>query len=155
MTPAINLLKKKKIPHVVHQYQHDSSIQSYGLEAAEKMGVDANQIYKTLVVKLADKTLAVAIIPVNQTLSLKAVAKAFNSKKAQMAATDEVLRSTGYVLGGVSPLAQRRKLKTVMDESAHSFERIYVSAGQRGLEVELSARMLAELTNAKFIAICN
>jgi len=154
MTPAINLLKKKKIPYVLHQYQHDPSVQSYGKEAAEALGVDANRIYKTLVVILADKTLAVTIIPVNQTMNFKKVAKAFKSKKAQMAATDDVLRSTGYVLGGVSPLGQRKRLKTVIDESAQLYKSIFISAGQRGLEVELSPLILAELTQASFVAIC-
>ncbi len=154
MTPAINLLKKKKIPYVLHQYQHDPSVQSYGKEAAEALGVDANRIYKTLVVTLADKTLAVTIIPVNQTMNLKKVAKAFKSKKAQMAATNDVLRSTGYILGGVSPLGQRKRLKTVIDESAQKHKSIFISAGQRGLELELFPLILAELTQASFVAIC-
>ncbi len=155
MTPAIKLLKNKKIKHTVHQYQHDETEGSYGQEAANKMGVDSNKIFKTLIVSFGDKTLAVAIIPVKNTLSMKKVAKVMQSKKVTMAAVDEVLRSTGYILGGVSPLAQKKKLTTVIDESAQSFESIYVSAGQRGLEVELSPHALVELTQARVDAICN
>ncbi len=155
MTPAINLLKKKKVLYTVHQYKHDSSVESYGLEAAKKLAVDAHRIYKTLVVSLSDKTLAVAIISVESNLSLKLVAKALKSKKASMAGVEDVLRSTGYVLGGVSPLGQKKKLKTIIDESAQSFESIYVSAGQRGLEVEISPFDLAELTQARFVEIIN
>ncbi len=155
MTPAIKLLKNKKIKHTVHQYKHDEMEVSYGQEAANKMGVDSNKIFKTLIISLGDKTLAVAIIPVKNTLNMKKVAKVMQSKKVTMAAVDEVLRSTGYILGGVSPLAQKKKLTTVIDESAQTFESIYVSAGQRGLEVELSPRALVELTQASVDAICN
>lgn len=153
MTPAIKLLKTKKITYKVHQYQHDTSANSYGLEAAEKLAVAADRVYKTLVVSLSDKTLAVAIIPVESSLSLKLFAKALNCKKASMAGVEDVLRSTGYVLGGVSPLGQKKKLKTVIDESAQLIDSIYVSAGQRGLEVELSPFILAKLTQAKFVVL--
>ncbi len=155
MTPAINLLKYKKISHKIHQYQHDESNNSYGLEAAQKMRVSAHIIYKTLVISLADNTMAVAILPVEKTLNMKKVAKSFKSKKAKMANVDDVLRSTGYILGGVSPLGQKKPLQTILDQSAKSLTVIYVSAGKRGLEIEISPADLAQLTRATFSDICN
>lgn len=149
MTPAINLLKKKKIGHQVLKYSHDANAPSYGLEAAEKLNLDPNQVFKTLVVELDNQQLAVAILPVNQQLSLKKMAKACNSKKAQMARPDDVARSSGYILGGVSPLAQKKALPTCLHNSAEAFAQIYVSAGRRGLEVALSAADLLQLTRGQ------
>ncbi len=154
MTPAINLAKKHKIKHSVHQYEHDDNAASYGLEAAQKMDTDPQRIFKTLVVSLEDASLAVAIIPVQHMLSLKAMAKALGAKKAVMADKDAVQRSTGYVLGGVSPLGQKKRLKTVLDESALAYSTIYVSAGKRGLEIELSAEDLLRLTQGKSHSLC-
>lgn len=153
MTPAINLAKKQKITHKVHEYEHDPNSESYGLEAAEKLGIAAEQVFKTLVVTLDNKQLAVGIIPVANTLSMKLIAKALGAKKAAMADAAEVERSTGYVLGGVSPLGQKKRLKTVIDASAKSFATINVSAGRRGLEIELYPNDLGKLTNAKFETI--
>lgn len=150
MTPAVNSAKKAKIEFNLHQYQHDSGHASYGLEAAEKLAVEAERVFKTLVVKLDAMQLGVAILPVNSMLSMKSVAKACGARKAEMADKVEVQRSTGYVLGGVSPLGQKKSLKTVIDQSAQEYPTIYVSGGRRGLEIELNALDLQTLTLATF-----
>ncbi len=150
MTPAIRLAKKMKIQHTVHQYTHDSRAESYGLEAAEKMGVEDSRVFKTLVVNLDDQCLAVAVIPVSMMLNMKLMAKASSAKKATMAQADDVERSTGYVLGGVSPIAQKKRLNTIIDHSAERFDTIFVSAGRRGLEIELSPENLKNLANGMF-----
>ena len=111
MTPGINVTRKHKIAHRVHEYFHDSSNTSYGHEAVEKLGVPEARVFKTLVVSLDGKELAVSVIPVSSMLSLKLIAKAFGAKKAAMAAKSDVERSTGYVLGGVSPLGQKTGLE--------------------------------------------
>ena len=154
MTPAIELAKQRGIAHQVHQYQHDPAAASYGLEAAEKLGLLPQQVFKTLVLSLDSKQLAVAVLPVDQLLSMKQLAKALGAKKADMANAADVMRSTGYVLGGVSPLGQKKLLPTVIDSSAQQFATIYVSAGRRGLEIELSAADLRQLLNAQFVALC-
>ena len=157
MTPAINLAKKNKIKHSVHEYQHDASAissgESYGQEAADKMGVNAEQVFKTLVVNLDNKELVVAVIPVSSMLSMKQVAKAAKAKKAVMADKSAVERSTGYVLGGVSPLGQKKRLRSFIDSSAQQYETIFVSAGKRGLEIELSPADLSQLLSAHFTAL--
>ena len=154
MTPATKLLKKQKIAFTVHEYTHDKNSESYGLEAAEKMGVEHHLVFKTLVVVLDNGELVVAILPVAKKLSMKLVAKIFSAKKAQMANTEDVLRSTGYVLGGVSPLGQKKRLKTVINSSAFESETIFVSAGKRGLEVELDPLDLQKILQAKNNDIC-
>ncbi|MGS0676811.1 Cys-tRNA(Pro) deacylase [Shewanella sp. 30m-9] len=153
MTPAIDLLVKHKIAHQVHEYQHDPACHAYGLEAAEKIGVSPELVFKTLVVKLDAKQLAVAIIPVAEKLSMKAIAKATKAKKAVMAEGVEVQRSSGYVLGGVSPLGQKRQLITVIDESAASLDKMFVSGGRRGLDIELAPEDIKQLLKAQFAPI--
>jgi Cys-tRNA(Pro)/Cys-tRNA(Cys) deacylase len=155
MTPAINTAKKVKIDYTVHEYVHDPSSESYGLEAAEKLGVAAIRVFKTLVVDIQGKELAVGLVPVETTLNLKLMAKALGAKKVAMAAAADVERATGYVLGGVSPLGQKRKLKTIIDKSASEFQTIYVSAGRRGLEIELTPQDLLALTRGGFAMISN
>ncbi|ABZ74589.1 ybaK/ebsC protein [Shewanella halifaxensis HAW-EB4] len=150
MTPAIDLLVKHKIAHQVHEYHHDPACQAYGLEAAEKIGVAPELVFKTLVVKLDAKQLAVAIIPVAEKLSMKAIAKAAKAKKAVMAEAAEVQRSSGYVLGGVSPLGQKRLLLTVIDASASQLEQMYVSGGRRGLDIALAPEDIKQLLKANF-----
>jgi Cys-tRNA(Pro)/Cys-tRNA(Cys) deacylase len=156
MTPAINLAKKKKIPHTVHQYEHDPNHDSFGLEAAEVLGQDPKKVFKTLLFCLNGeaKSLAVAIIPVDQKLNLKLAAKAAGAKKAEMANPDIAQKTTGYVVGGISPLGQKKALPTFIHQSAQSQETICVSAGKRGLEIELSPQDLASLTRAKFLPLC-
>lgn len=153
MTPAIDLAKQQGIHYRLHQYQHDAAAASYGLEAAEKLALPPERVFKTLVVQLDAKQLAVAVLPVNQQLNMKLMAKALGAKKAEMANANDVMRSTGYVLGGVSPLGQKKRLPTVIDSSAQQFSSIYVSAGRRGLEIELSAGDLCQLLGGCFALI--
>ena len=155
MTPAIKLAKQRGLDYQLHDYTHDSNAVSFGLEAAEKLGVDASKIFKTLVVEMDIGQLAVAIVPVNNTLNVKKMAKALNCKKVQMAEPKQVERSTGYVLGGVSPLGQKKRLTTIIDISAKELSTIYVSAGRRGLEIELPPQQLADTLNARFEALAD
>ena len=150
MTPAINLAKKAKIKYTVHEYSHDTSVDSYGQEAVQKLGIDPKKVFKTLVVITEDKKLAVGIVPVCSKLSMKNMAKALQYKKTSMAEAIEVERSTGYILGGVSPLGQKKRLQTVLDKSALNCDTMFVSAGRRGLEIELAPEDLLSLTNGKF-----
>lgn len=154
MTPGINVAKKNKVPHTIHEYSHDESSESYGLEAAEKMGVPEERVFKTLVVSLDNRELVVGVIPVSSMLSMKLIAKAAGAKKAAMADKSDVERSTGYVLGGVSPLGQKKRLKTIIDSSANNYPTVYVSAGRRGLEIELSPDDLTKLTSGELAEIC-
>ncbi len=154
MTPAINLLKKKKIAYRIHEYDHDPANESYGAEAAEKTGVQEERVFKTLVVTLDSDELVVGVVAVSSMLNMKLFAKAMKAKKAAMADKAAVERSTGYILGGVSPLGQKKQLKTVIDISAKNHSTIYVSAGRRGLEIELSPEDLKNLTRGVFAKIC-
>ena len=150
MTPAINQLTNLGVHHNVHEYAHDSKLALYGMEAADKLGVAPQRVFKTLVVDAGNKALAVAVLPVDQQLNLKLMAKAIGVKKVVMANPAAVSRSSGYVLGGVSPVGQKRALTTVIDQRARVHESIYVSAGRRGLEVELTAGDLAMVTHGLF-----
>jgi Cys-tRNA(Pro)/Cys-tRNA(Cys) deacylase len=153
MTPAINAAKKSQIPYTIHKYKHDSSCEAYGAEAAEKLGVPEERVFKTLIVELDNNEHAVGIIPVSSMLNMKRMAKSSGSKKASMANAADVTRFTGYVLGGVSPLGQKKPLKTIIDSSAENHETIFVSAGRRGIEIELSPKDLRALTNGAFSEI--
>ena len=153
MTPGINQAIKAKISYTIHEYDHDPSCDSYGSEAAEKTGMPEERIFKTLVVELGTKELVVGVIPVSSMLNMKLLAKAVGAKKASMAEASKVERSTGYVLGGVSPLGQKKRLKTVIHSSAKEFDTIFVSAGKRGVEIELQAQDLAKMTNGLFAEI--
>jgi len=150
MTPCIKILKKLKKKYKLHQYVHESTWSSYGEEAAVKLGVAQEQIFKTLIVSTDKQELAVGIVAVSSKLSLKAMAKLLGAKKVSMADAKDVEKTTGYVLGGVSPLGQKKKLRTVIDTSAKNYESIFVSAGKRGLEVELSPSDLEELLDTQF-----
>ncbi|WP_122846489.1 Cys-tRNA(Pro) deacylase [Pseudomonas viridiflava] len=153
MTPALDLLKKVRAEHRVHSYEHDPKAASYGLEAAEKLGLEPVRVFKTLLASTEKGELLVAVVPVVGTLDLKALAHAAGAKKTEMADPAAAQRSTGYLLGGISPLGQKKRLRTFIDETATPFETIFVSAGRRGLEVELSAQVLAAHTSATFAAI--
>ncbi|MGO3423471.1 MAG: Cys-tRNA(Pro) deacylase [Pseudoalteromonas distincta] len=150
MTPAIELLKKQKISFEVLSYEHDAGNSQYGLEAVEKLNLDSAQVYKTLVLETHERQLIVAVTPVSQQVNLKQLAKLCGAKKVAMAAPQKVQASTGYILGGVSPLGQKKRLATFIHSSASLFDTIYVSAGKRGLEIALSPTNLAALTDAKF-----
>ena len=147
MKPAVNYLKKHGIEHQVLDYQHDASAASYGAEAAAKLNLPEAVVYKTLVVSTDSKQLAVAIIPVSTKLNLKKVASVIKCKKVMMAEPAIVERTTGYVLGGVSPLGQKKRLTTVVDSSALQHDMIYVSAGKRGLEIGINPTELIQLLN--------
>jgi Cys-tRNA(Pro)/Cys-tRNA(Cys) deacylase len=146
-TPATVALTAAGVAYTVHSYDHDPSHPSYGEEAAEAMGVSPDRVFKTLVADV-DGALTVAVVPVAGQLDLKALAAAVGGKRAAMADPALAERTTGYVRGGISPLGQRKKLPTVLDDSAALHETICVSAGPRGLEVELSPDDLARLTGA-------
>ncbi|AXM96169.1 Cys-tRNA(Pro) deacylase [Pseudomonas plecoglossicida] len=153
MTPALDLLKKARAEHRVHSYEHDPKSASYGLEAAEKLGLDPQQVFKTLLASSEKGELLVAVVPVVGTLDLKALAHAAGVKKCEMADPAVAQRATGYLVGGISPLGQKKRLRTFIDDSAQNFATIHVSAGRRGLEVELAATVLAEHTQGKFAGI--
>lgn len=151
-TPALALLIEHGVEHRVHTYHHDSRSDSFGTEAADALtdhlGVVPDQIFKTLVVKRADSSLAIALVPVTTSLSLKNAAAALGTRKLVMAAKAEAERSTGYVFGGISPLGQKRQLTTVVDESALQWDRVLCSGGRRGLEIELDPHELVRLAHA-------
>ena len=141
-TPAIAAAERAGIEFAVHEYEHDPAAASYGLEAAEKVGVDPVRVFKTLVVSV-DGALAVACVPVASQLDVKAL-----GKRAELADRKRAEAATGYVTGGISPLGQRRQLPTHVDASALEHETVYISAGRRGLEIELAPSELVRLTGA-------
>ncbi|MFJ8153140.1 Cys-tRNA(Pro) deacylase [Streptomyces sp. NPDC094468] len=151
-TPATVALTAAGVDFTVHSYDHDPSHPSYGEEAAEAMGVSPDRVFKTLVADV-DGALTVAVVPVAGSLDLKALATAVGGKRAAMADPALAERATGYVRGGISPLGQRKRLPMVLDASASAHGTICVSAGRRGLEVELSPASLADLTNATLAPI--
>lgn len=152
MTPAYRLLKSNKIEFSVHEYEHDANAKSFGLEAAEKLNLDVNEVFKTLLVT-DEKNYFVAIIPVNHQLNLKKVATAVGCKKLQMANPKDAERLTGYLVGGISPLGQKKRLKTVIDASAQELGKIYVSGGKRGLDIGLNPNDLAQILMAQFVDV--
>lgn len=155
MTPAISAAERAGIEFQVHAYPHDPKTEGYGIEAADKLGVSRDRVFKTLIAKLGRKQLAVAILPVSTTLDLKALARVASVKKAVMADKVEVERTTGYVVGGVSPLGQRKPLNTYIDASSRNHDRILVSAGRRGLEIELAPDDLCRLTRGTYALIAS
>ncbi|GGL08922.1 Cys-tRNA(Pro) deacylase [Nocardia jinanensis] len=151
-TPAIRALLTAGAAHTVHSYEHDPRAGTFGGEAADvlgaRLGIEARQIFKTLVLELSTGALAVAVLPVPGTLSLKAAAAALGAPKAAMADRTRAERGTGYVLGGISPLGQRKRYPTVVDASALDWDRVFCSAGRRGLEIALAPTDLVRLTAA-------
>lgn len=154
-TPAAVVLDAAQVSYRLHTYQHDPANTNYGAEAAAALGIDPLRMFKTLVVDLGTSRpeLAVAVVPVAGQLSLKQFAQVMGAKRASLADPALVARSTGYVLGGVSPLGQKVALPTLIDESAQLWETIFVSGGRRGVDVELSPDDLARLTKAAFADI--
>lgn len=153
-TPATNALIEAGVTFTLHPYEHHDDTTSYGSEAAQALGVDKRQIFKTLVADVGGH-LVVAVIPVARQLDLKALAALFDVKKATLADPQAAARSSGYVVGGISPLGQRTLLATVVDASADDFETIYVSAGRRGLQVQLSPADLRAVTGARSAAVAH
>jgi len=146
-TPAVLALDRAGTPYTLHPYEHDPRATSFGHEAAEVLGVDPARVFKTLLVE-ADGRLVVAVLPVSHWLDLKALARAVDARRAAMADPADAQRATGYVVGGISPLGQKRALPTVVDESALAHRTVLVSAGKRGLDVELAPGDLIALTSA-------
>lgn len=152
MTPACKLLKSKKIEYSIHEYEHDINAQSFGLEAAEKLGLNMTEVFKTLMVT-DDKNYFIAILPVSHQLNLKKVASAFSCKKLHMADPKIAERLTGYLVGGISPIGQKKRLKTVICETAKNLKKIYVSGGKRGLDIGLDPHDLSQVLDANFADI--
>jgi Cys-tRNA(Pro)/Cys-tRNA(Cys) deacylase len=147
MTPAVLALTAAGIDHTIHEYERGDDLRDFGREAAEALGLDPDEVFKTLVV-VVDGDLAVAVVPVSSRLSTKRLAAALGARKAVMCDPAVAERSTGYVVGGISPIGQRRLLRTVVDETAELFDRIYVSGGRRCMDVGLAPADLVGLLDA-------
>lgn len=152
-TPATAALDTAGIAYSLHPYEHDPANRHFGDEAAAALGVDPLQIFKTLVVDAGGRRLCVAVVPVAAQLDLKAMATALGVKSVDLADPALAARSSGYVVGGISPIGQKNPLPTVIDETAELFDAVYVSAGRRGLQVSLSPADLAAVTAASFADI--
>lgn len=150
LSPATEQLSKAGLDFTVHEYVHDPATASYGDEAVAGLGVDASRIFKTLVAKLDHGELVVAVVPVAHSLRLKALAAAAGTKKATMAEVAAAERSSGYVAGGISPFGQRKRLRTFLDDSARDAQTIFVSAGRRGVEVEVAPHAFVEALAAQW-----
>ena len=155
MTPAIKAAQAAGVTVKAHPYRHDPNASSYGLEAAQALGLDPARVFKTLLVMQDGdpRRLAVAVVPVAGQLDLKAMATACNAKKVEMADPTRAERVTGYVVGGISPLGQKRRLPTVIDVSAARFATVFVSGGRRGLDIEIAPDDLVRLCQAQVAAI--
>ena len=147
MTPAVVALETAGIPFTIHEYDRGGDLRDFGHEAAEALGLPADQVFKTLVVD-ADGELVVAVVPVSCQLSMKRIAVATGAKRAVMCAPERAERSSGYVVGGISPIGQRRQLRTVLDESVELFDVVYVSGGKRGMDIGLASSDLAAIVDA-------
>jgi Cys-tRNA(Pro)/Cys-tRNA(Cys) deacylase len=153
-TPATVALDRAGTPYSLHPYEHDPAATSYGLEAAELLGLDAGAVLKTLLADV-DGRLVVGIVPVTHRLDLKALAATVGGKRAAMAEPAVAERTTGYVVGGISPFGQKKRLPTVLDESALGLSTVYVSGGKRGLDLGLAPADLVALTGAAVAAIAH
>jgi Cys-tRNA(Pro)/Cys-tRNA(Cys) deacylase len=153
VTPAIKALELAKISFQLHEYAHDSRASSYGLEAAEALGLEPTTVYKTLLAQLENKELVVAIVPVINSLQLKSLAKVAGAKRAEMADPGDAQRSTGYLVGGISPFGQKKRLRTFIDEAVLALQHVHVSGGRRGLEIEIAPTDLIAATRATTAAI--
>ncbi|KRE30171.1 Cys-tRNA(Pro) deacylase [Agromyces sp. Soil535] len=151
-TPATVALTSAGIAYTAHAYEHDPRAAAFGLEAAEKLGLDPARVFKTLLASV-DGALAVGIVPVAMQLDLKALAQALGGKRAEMADPSVAERKTGYVVGGISPIGQKTALPTVLDETAILAETIFVSGGRRGLDLELAPDDLLSVTGGRYAPI--
>jgi Cys-tRNA(Pro)/Cys-tRNA(Cys) deacylase len=152
VTPATRAAQRAGVAFAVHAYAHDAAVVGYGAEAVERLGLDPERVFKTIVVRAGDAPV-VAVVPVATEVDLKALAGALGAKQATLADAADAQRLTGYVVGGISPLGQKRALPTVIDASATSFSTVFVSAGRRGLEIELTPDDLCRVANGSFAAI--
>ena len=149
VTPAIALLDQEAVAYVVHEYDRGDELRDFGREAAEALGLAYDQVFKTLLVTVdGDRDPIVVVVPVSCMVSMKLVAAAVGAKKAAMCDPADAERITGYVVGGISPLGQRKRLRTVLDESVELFDTIYVSGGRRGLDIALDPADLGRLLDA-------
>jgi len=153
LTPAIRAAKAAGFEFTLHRYSHQAGAESYGGEAAAALGLPPAQVLKTLIADVEGRGLVVAIVPVSERLDLKSLASALGAKRARMAEPRAAERASGYVVGGISPLGQRRRLLTVIDTSVRNFAKVYVSGGRRGLDVGLAATDLARACGARFAPI--
>lgn len=151
-TPAVTTLVRAGVAHRVHNIGHDPRTTAYGQEAARALEVDAERVFKTLVCSVGPE-LAVGVVPVTGELDLKAMASSLGGKSADLADATSAERSTGYVIGGISPIGQKRRLRTVIDQSASGWNTIFVSGGRRGLEIELAPADLVAVTDGQFASI--
>lgn len=156
MTPAVQLLKRHKVPFELHSFNLGDSDEGYGIAAATALGVPPEQVFKTLLVSFNGdpRALGVCILPVTHTLSLKLAAKAHGHKSARMADPAIAQKTTGYVVGGISPLGQKKALPTVVDQSAEPMATFFVSGGKRGLDLAMAPADLLQLTRARFAPLC-
>ena len=152
-TPAIAAAEGAQVAFTLHEYAHDPRAASYGLEAAEALGVAPERVFKTLLASVDGARLVVAVVPVVAQLDLKSLAAAAGGRKAELAKPVDAERATGYVVGGISPLGQKKRLATFVDASAAAHPTIHVSAGRRGLEIELAPADLVALTGGSLAAV--
>ena len=152
-TRAVTALARAGVPHEVRIYDHDPAVTAFGQEAAAALGVEAERVFKTLVVTTGDGQLVVALVPVTTELDLKTIAAAVGAKRAEMADAATAERSTGYIVGAISPLGQKRRLPTFVDDTAARWPTIFVSGGRRGLELELRPDDLVAATGGRYAAI--
>ncbi len=148
MTPAILILKKANIQFEIHKYDPDSTRNDYGTEAASKLNLDPNRVIKTLIVELNSSECVIAMIPISEQLSMKKLSRITGAKHANMAPLTRVKSLTGYLPGAISPLGQKRKLACFLDPAIASPDRVFISGGKRGIEIELTPRDLINLTEA-------
>jgi Cys-tRNA(Pro)/Cys-tRNA(Cys) deacylase len=151
-TAATAALRRAGVAFAVHEYRHDPRSESYGLEASQALGVPPERVFKTLIAEV-DSTLVTAVVPVQGSLDLKALAAAYGGKRAAMAEVGAAERATGYVAGGISPVGQRRRLPVLLDASAMGFATVLCSGGRRGLQIELAPFDLARVTGATVATI--
>ncbi len=152
-TPAVATVVRAGVAHRLHLVDHDPSVTAFGREVADGLGVEPGRVLKTLIVSTSGGRLVVAVVPVTGELSLKALASVAGTKSAEMADPGVAERTSGYVVGGISPIGQKRRLPTFVDTSAQGWETVYVSGGRRGLEIELSPADLIRLTEASVASI--